>query len=276
VTSLLLSADNLGVQFKTGKQQFVTALDDVSLKLKQGEILGIVGESGCGKSTLARAILQLQPLTSGHVYWKGEDVTTFDKQQLKRFRQQVQLVFQDPLDALNPRMTVGQIIAEPLLNLGMKTDHNTQQQQVIQILESMGLQAGHINRYPHEFSGGQCQRIGIARAMILQPELLICDEPTSALDVSIQAQIINLLMDLNLQFGVSLIFISHDLSLVRHVCDRVMVLYKGKVVETAEAEMLYTSPQHAYTQKLLASIPLGDPQAEIERIRGTELRDYGR
>ncbi len=258
----ILSVENISVVFNDN----FYALNKVSFSLKKGEVLGIVGESGCGKSTLARAILQLQRPSEGRILWKGDDISRFAKPQQKALRKHIQLIFQDPLDALNPRMTVAQIIAEPLYNLAPELSKADIQQKALSLLVSMGLQMEQQNRYPHEFSGGQCQRIGIARAMILQPELLICDEPVSALDVSIQAQIINLLMELKEKTGMSMLFISHDLSIVRHVCDRVLVLYKGEIVEIGDAESIYTSPQHAYTKKLLNAIPLVDPELEKRRI----------
>ncbi|WP_299871651.1 ATP-binding cassette domain-containing protein [uncultured Cocleimonas sp.] len=268
--SALLSVENLSVVFnqgvKKGPNQEIQALSDISFELVEGEVLGVVGESGCGKSTLARAILQLQAITSGQVLWQGEDLTKNTNDQNKAMREHIQLIFQDPLDALNPRMTVAQIIAEPLYNLKPELSKQEIQNRVVELMLAMGLQEQQKNRYPHEFSGGQCQRIGIARAMILNPKLLICDEPVSALDVSIQAQIINLLMDLKSRTGMSMIFISHDLSIVRQVCDRVLVLYKGQVVETGNASDIYENPQHAYTQKLLDSIPLADPAMERKRI----------
>jgi oligopeptide transport system ATP-binding protein len=253
-TPSLLCVENISVIFGKGDKR-VKALNNVSFCLDRGEVLGIVGESGCGKSTLARTILQLQQASDGRIAWKGQDILKQDKKQQKALRKQIQLIFQDPLDALNPRMTVAQIIAEPLYNLAPQLSRDEIQQKALTLLVSMGLQVEQQNRYPHEFSGGQCQRIGIARAMILQPELLICDEPVSALDVSIQAQIINLLMDLKEQTGMSMLFISHDLSIVRHICDRLLVLYKGEIVEIGDAESIYTNPQHAYTKKLLKAIP---------------------
>ncbi len=261
----LLSVENISVIFGKGDQS-LRALNKVSFSLKQGEVLGIVGESGCGKSTLARTILQLQHANEGKVIWKGQDISKLSRQQQKALRKQIQLIFQDPLDALNPRMTVAQIIAEPLYNLAPELSKTEIQQKALRLLVSMGLHIEQQNRYPHEFSGGQCQRIGIARAMILKPELLLCDEPVSALDVSIQAQIINLLMDLKEQTGMSMLFISHDLSIVRHICDRVLVLYKGEIVEMGDAESIYTNPQHTYTKKLLNAIPLADPAREKQRI----------
>ncbi len=266
----LLSVENLCVVFnqgiKKGSNQEIQALKDISFELVEGEVLGVVGESGCGKSTLARAILQLQPITSGKVFWQGQDLLENTSNQNKTMRENIQLIFQDPLDALNPRMTVAQIIAEPLYNLKPEISKTEVQKRVVELMLAMGLQEQQKNRYPHEFSGGQCQRIGIARAMILNPKLLICDEPVSALDVSIQAQIINLLMDLKDRTGMSMIFISHDLSIVRQVCDRVLVLYKGKLVESGNASDIYDNPQHPYTQKLLDSIPLADPEMERKRI----------
>ena len=270
ISSPLLTVENLSVVFnqgiKKGSNQEIQALSNVSFELAKGELLGAVGESGCGKSTLARAILQLQTVAAGKVSWKGKDLAHNSKDQSKAMRKHVQLIFQDPLDALNPRMTVAQIIAEPLYNLKPELSKQEVQKKVVELMLAMGLQEQQKNRYPHEFSGGQCQRIGIARAMILNPKLLICDEPVSALDVSIQAQIINLLMDLKDRTGMSMIFISHDLSIVRQVCDRVLVLYKGQVVESGNASEIYDNPQHPYTQKLLDSIPLADPEMERKRI----------
>jgi len=268
--SPLLSVENLSVVFnqgiKTGSNKELQALKNISLDIAEGEVLGVVGESGCGKSTLARAILQLQVVTQGKVKWQGKDLAENSKSDKKSLHENIQLIFQDPLDALNPRMTVAQIIAEPLYNLRPELTKQQIQQRVVDLMLSMGLQEQQKNRYPHEFSGGQCQRIGIARAMILNPKLLICDEPVSALDVSIQAQIINLLMDLKDKTGMSMIFISHDLSIVRQVCDRVLVLYKGEVVESGNAVDIYNNPQHQYTKKLLESIPLADPEMERRRI----------
>lgn len=262
----LLKVDQATVEFALSHQQRLTALDHVSLRLHQGEVLGIVGESGCGKSTLARSIMCLQPLKSGSITWQGNNLATLNKQQQHDYRRDVQLIFQDPLDALNPRMTVAQIIAEPLLNLMPTLNKQQRQQQVMNMITALGMSASHLNRFPHEFSGGQCQRIGIARAMIVKPKLLVCDEPVSALDVSVQAQILNVLMDLKQQRDLSMVFISHDLRVVRHICDRVMVLYKGRVVEEGASEQIYQQPKHDYTKQLLASIPLLDPCEERKRI----------
>ncbi|MEE9303825.1 MAG: ATP-binding cassette domain-containing protein [Thiotrichaceae bacterium] len=263
----LLRVNNLSVKFGHD----IKALDDISFEIKKNEILGIVGESGSGKSTLARSILKLQAASKGHIFWKNENINSFTKAQNKAYKKQIQMIFQDPLDALNPRMTVAQIISEPLLYLKPKLGkHKLSKQEITQltqkIMVSMGLSVEQLNRYPHEFSGGQCQRIGIARAMIVEPELLVCDEPVSALDVSIQAQIINLLKDLRTDHQLSMMFISHDLSIVRHLCDRVLVLYKGKIAEMGETETIFQSPQSEYTQQLLASIPLHDPSEERQRV----------
>ncbi len=248
----LLEVDNITVQYPKQKTK---ALDNVSFSLIQGQALGVVGESGCGKSTLIRAILQLQAY-QGKVTWKDQLLEFSKKQQKKQFYQQVQLIFQDPLDALNPRLTIAQIIAEPLLNLSTK--HLTRGEvlnKTENVLEQVGLDSKILNRYPHEFSGGQCQRIGIARAMIVEPELLVCDEPVSALDVSVQAQIMNVLLDLKEYKQLSLIFVSHDLSIVRHISDHVLVMYQGKLVEIGETEQIYHQPKHKYTQNLLGACP---------------------
>ena len=260
-----------------GKNKQHHALKEVSFTVNDNEVLGIVGESGCGKSTLARTILQLQKPSSGRLSFQGQDLAMLNKQQQHALRKEIQLIFQDPLDALNPRMTIAQIIAEPLHNLsgvlngaqGKKLSKHELQEKLDAMMVAIGLQPEQLNRYPHEFSGGQCQRIGIARAMIVNPKLLICDEPVSALDVSIQAQIINLLMDLKQKTKMSMVFISHDLSIVRQVCDRILVLYNGEIVESGNAEDIYENPQHEYTRKLLDSIPLADPIMERQRIMKT-------
>lgn len=263
----LLNVTDATVEFTLTKNQRLTALDHVSFTLRKGEVLGVVGESGCGKSTLARTIMCLQALKTGSIHWQGQSLTTLNPQQQRAYRQQVQLIFQDPLDALNPRMTVAQIIAEPLFNLKAKLSKPQIQQRVTDMIHLLGMSSAHLNRFPHEFSGGQCQRIGIARAMIIQPNLLVCDEPVSALDVSVQAQIINILMDLKKQHDLSMLFISHDLSVVRHICDRILVLYKGKIIEQGNSEQIYQYPSHKYTQQLLAAIPLTNPLKERNRIR---------
>ena len=243
------------------------AVDGVSFDLNPGETLGVVGESGCGKSTLGRAVLQLIGATDGSVSWLGNDLTSLNKRELIAARENLQIVFQDPLASLDPRMTAGDIIAEPLRNYRPGMMKAERRKAVEAMMERVGLLPGMVNRYPHEFSGGQCQRIGIARAMILRPKLIVCDEPVSALDVSIQAQVVNLLMDLQREFGLSLLFISHDLAIVRHISHRVMVLYLGKVMELADKDSLYAAPRHPYTQALLSAVPIPDPEKERAKDR---------
>ena len=244
------------------RKRTLKAVDGVSFTLGTGETLGIVGESGCGKSTLARGILGLVPLQSGSVRLDGEELTTLDRKTLRKRRQKMQIIFQDPLASLDPRMTVQEIISEPLLALRPELSRQDRSHMVANMMDRVGLLPSQINRYPHEFSGGQCQRIGIARALILRPKLLICDEPVSALDVSIQAQIVNLLMDLQEEMGLSMLFISHDLSIVKQISHRVMVMYLGRCVEIAEREALYARPRHPYTRALIESIPIPDPDIE--------------
>lgn len=238
------------------------AVNGVSFDLQPGETLGIVGESGCGKSTLARAIIRMVQAT-GKVLWMGEtDLLALSKPQMMKYRSEIQMVFQDPLASLNPRMTIGQIIAEPLRTHHPELSNAEVKKRVKEIMEKVSLLPNQINRYPHEFSGGQCQRIGIARALIVQPKLIICDEPVSALDVSIQAQVINLLMKLQKEMGLTLIFIAHDLSVVKHISNRIMVLYLGRVMEVAVSDRLYQHPSHPYTKALISSVPIPDPVAE--------------
>ncbi len=233
----------------------VRAVDQLDLNLYPGETLGIVGESGCGKSTLARALIGLAPVTKGSIEINGQDVTRFNAEQWRKLRRQVQFVFQDPLASLDPRMTIGQAIAEPMESLCPEWGASERQQRVAQLLERVGLSPALQNRYPHEFSGGQCQRVGIARALSVEPSILICDEPVSALDVSVQAQIVNLLRELQRERGLSMLFIAHDLAVVRHLSDRVMVMYLGRVMEQASTDALFETPRHPYTRALLASIP---------------------
>ena len=233
----------------------VKAVDGVSFAVMQGETLGIVGETGSGKSTTARLMLRLLEPTGGSVRFAGEDITHLRGRRLKATRRELQMVFQDPYGSLNPRKTVGSIVAEPFAIHSLYTDRAERKQQVRELMDRVGLNPEHYNRYPHEFSGGQRQRIGVARALALGPKLLIADEPVSALDVSIQAQVLNLLKELQRDMGLTLVLISHDLSVVRHMCDRVAVMYEGKIVELAENEALYGEPKHAYTKELLAAVP---------------------
>jgi oligopeptide transport system ATP-binding protein len=242
----------------------VKAVDGVSFSVAEGETLGLVGESGCGKSTLARTILQLLKPTSGSVKFNGVELTTLSKRQLRPLRRDMQMVFQDPYASLNPRKRIGQIIGDPLKFHGI-ADGKELRSQVEELLDRVGLPTEHFNRYPHEFSGGQRQRIGIARALALKPKLIIADEPVSALDVSVQAQIINLLRDLQGEFGLTYIFVAHDLGVVRHVADRVAVMYLGKIAELGSAKEVYSNPVHPYTEALLSAVPIPDPRANAQR-----------
>ncbi|PTQ75723.1 oligopeptide transport system ATP-binding protein [Celeribacter persicus] len=262
----LLSVRNLRVWYPirkggmfSGPPVNLTAVDDISFDLYPGETLGIVGESGCGKSTLARAIMQMMGNVSGQVMWLGKDLGKLHGSALRAERKTFQMIFQDPLAALNPRMTVAQIISEPLRFHFPELSKAEITERTQRMMGKVGLRAEMINRYPHQFSGGQCQRIGIARALILEPQLIICDEPVSALDVSIQAQVLNLLKDLQEETGVALIFIAHDLSVIRHISDRIMVLYLGNVMEQAESAALCDTPCHPYTQALISAVPIADP-----------------
>ena len=266
----LLSIRDLKVHFNLASESLMPwapvrvlkAVDGVSFDIMPGETLGIVGESGCGKSTLARGLLNLIPATSGSIAWQGQDLQARDKAAWQTVRKSVQMIFQDPLASLDPRMTVGRIIAEPLKTHYPDMPQTEVLQKVRQIMQRVGLTEQQFNRYPHEFSGGQCQRIGIARALVLEPKLVICDEPVSALDVSIQAQIINLLKELQAEMGLALVFIAHDLAVVKHISQRIMVMYLGRAVELAQKEALYANPMHPYTQALLSAIPIPDPRRE--------------
>ena len=237
------------------KKETIKAVDGVSFNLNKGETLGIVGETGCGKSSLARAIIKMIPSKSGNVVWKGEEIFHFNKIKTRQMRKEIQMIFQDPLASLNPRMNIGKIISEPLHTHFPNTSMVDIKNAVSYMMQKVGLLPNLVNRYPHEFSGGQCQRIGIARALILKPKLIICDEPVSALDVSIQGQVINLLKSLQKELKLSLIFITHDLSIAKHISDNIMVLYFGKVVEYNTSKEIFRRPQHPYSKKLISSIP---------------------
>ena len=260
----LLRVVDVVKHFRAGVAGTVKAVDGVSFEVRPGETVGLVGESGCGKSTLGRLVTQLLPATSGQVIFDGVDLTKLGGEKLRQQRKQLQMIFQDPYASLDPRMTVGDIIAEPLVNFGLVSGRQ-KNARVQELLRVVGLNPYFNNRYPHEFSGGQRQRIGIARALGLNPRLIVCDEPVSALDVSIQAQIINLLEDLQREFNLTYIFIAHDLSVVRHISDRVMVMYLGKIVEVSPSEDLYQSQEHPYTKALLSSIPVPNPRIESQR-----------
>ena len=268
----LLKVDGLVKHFPITRGIFrrqvgtVKAVDGVSFDIKERETLGLVGESGCGKSTTGRVILQLLKATSGKVFFKENELTSISKTDLRKQRPQMQMIFQDPQDSLNPRMTVGSIISEPMLE-HQRIKGKQRRERVEDLLNSVGLDPNVTNRYPHEFSGGQRQRIGIARALALSPDFIICDEPIAALDVSIQAQVINLLEDLQEEFGLTYLFISHDLSMIRHIADRVAVMYLGRIVELASSQELYSRPVHPYTKALLSAVPLHDPVLEKKRKR---------
>jgi len=277
VSEVLLQVENLVKHFPVGGGMFskpagqVRAIDGVSFTLHRGETLGLVGESGCGKTTTGRCILQLERPTSGRIVFEGVDLATLSEAELRKVRRRVQVIFQDPYSSLNPRMTIGQIIAEPIRVHGIVQEPAAREKRVQELLEQVGLLAQHARRYPHQLSGGQRQRVGIARALAMEPTLIICDEPVSALDVSIQAQIINLLEDLQKRLGLTYLFIAHDLSVVRHISDRVAVMYLGKIVEITDRTALYEAPRHPYTRALLSAVPIPDPAVEETRER-TVLR----
>ncbi|MBE4191843.1 ATP-binding cassette domain-containing protein [Vibrio parahaemolyticus] len=272
---VLLSARDLQVHFPVSRhlipsrRKIVQAVNGIDLDVYRGETLGIVGESGCGKSTLARALLRLVEPTHGKLTWKGEDMRGFSKNKLARRRQEFQMIFQDPSASLNPRLTISECIAEPLLTHQPQLKRAEVEKRVIEMMDKVGLLASQRNRYPHEFSGGQCQRVGIARALILNPDLVVCDEPVSALDVSIQAQVINLLDDLKQEMGLTLVIIAHDLSVVRHISDRVMVMYLGKPMEVGRYDQVFDDAQHPYTKALLSAVPIANPQ--LARNRDIQL-----
>ena len=273
-TTPLLKVEHLSKEFPANSGVFssrfskrvVSAVTDVSFEIMPGETFGLVGESGCGKSTTGRTIMRLNKPTAGKVFFQGRDIASMSKKELKDMRRDMQFIFQDPYASLNPRMTIGEIVSEPMTIHGIGTKEE-RLERVRELLDVVGLNPEHINRYPHEFSGGQRQRVGIARAFILRPKLIICDEPVSALDVSIQAQVLNLLKDLQNKFGTAYLFIAHDLSVVQHISDRVGVMYLGKLVELSDWKRLYAQPSHPYTQSLLSAVPVPDPDIQKTRKR---------
>ena len=273
---VIVSVEHLKTYFNAGKtwgkKQVVKAVDDVSFQIHKGETYGLVGESGCGKSTLGRTIVKINEPTDGKILVNGEDITHLSGQKLKKFRKNIQLIFQDPYASLNPRMTVGEIIREPMVIHHMYQTRKEQDDRVAELLKIVGLKPDHVRRYPHEFSGGQRQRISIARTLALNPEFIVCDEPISALDVSIQAQVVNLMKDIQKETNVAYLFIAHDLSMVRYISDRVGVMHKGHLVETGLTEEIFEHPVHPYTKSLLSAIPIADPV--IERNREPMVYQY--
>ena len=271
MSEVLLNVENLCQYYKVskglfGKTQYVKAVDGVNFQVYKGEVFGIVGESGCGKSTLGKTICKLIEPTSGKIEFEGRDITNLSRKEMREVRKDMQMVFQDPYASLNPRMSVRNIVAEPLKIHGLDTGRQETDKKVIELLQKVGLDSYHAVRYPHEFSGGQRQRIGIARAIAINPKLIIADEPVSALDVSIQSQVLNLMNRLKWEMGLTYIFVAHDLSVVEHISDRVGVMYLGNFVEIADKESLYVNPLHPYTQALLSAVPIPDPTIKRERI----------
>ena len=268
----LLEVQNLKVHFPvqrnlfTRAKEFVRAVDDVSFTIAPGETVGLVGESGCGKTTLGRAVIKLLEPTSGRIVFEGEDIAALNGAELRARRRRFQMIFQDPYGSLNPRLTVTEIIGEALEIHGLARNAAVRRQRIETFLKDVGLDAAHAQRYPHEFSGGQRQRIGIARALAVEPKLIVCDEPVSALDVSVQAQIINLLRDLQRQHGIAFLFVAHDLAVVEHISRRILVMYLGRIVEAGDARTVCSSPKHPYTQALLSAVPIVDPDSKRKRI----------
>ena len=268
----LLEIQNLKVHFPVqqrlfgGAKEFVRAVDDVSFSIAPGETVGLVGESGCGKSTLGRAVIKLVEPTSGRIMFEGEDIAGLSGAELRARRRRFQMIFQDPIGSLDPRFIVADIIGEALDIHGLAADAAARSQRIDALLKAVGLDPSHAQRYPHEFSGGQRQRIGIARALAVEPQLIVCDEPVSALDVSVQAQIVNLLQDLQRERGIAYLFVAHDLAVVKHISHRILVMYLGRIVEAGEARSLCRSPKHPYTQALLSAVPVVNPDAKRQRI----------
>ena len=265
--NIILEVKNLKKYFKVGSRDILKAVDDVSFAIKEGETLGLVGESGCGKTTCGRTAIGMYDKTAGEVIYKGKPISKFKGKEKKQFNKDVQIIFQDPYASLNPRMTVSDIISEGIEIHGLAKTRKERDEKVFKLLEQVGLNKEHANRFVHEFSGGQRQRIGIARALAVEPKFILCDEPISALDVSIQAQIANLLIKLQQELGLTYLFIAHDLSMVKHISDRVAVMYLGSMVELAESEELFGNPKHPYTEALMSAIPIADPDIEENRER---------
>ncbi len=270
--NVILKVEHLKTYFDVtkglfAKKQYVKAVDDVSFEIHEGETFGLVGESGCGKSSLGRTLMRIYDPTDGTVLYKGEDITKLKGEQLKQFYRSAQLIFQDPYASLDPRMTVGEIIREPMQIHNLYKTREEEEEHIVELLKTVGLKPDHIRRYPHEFSGGQRQRISIARTLALNPEFIVCDEPISALDVSIQAQIINLLEKIQEERGISYLFIAHDLSMVKHISDRIGVMYLGHMMEVGDADELYRNPMHPYSQALLSAVPIPDPDTGKSRER---------